>query len=86
MQSSPLLMLDTAEYFEQRQQVGKAVLLYQKAGRERRAVDLCFSANLPDTLAVIANNLTTKSDPAVMARCGEPWTCCSKCCSTLYID
>ena len=70
VQSSPLLMLDTAEYFEQRRELDKAVLLYQKAGKERRALELCFSANLLDMLASIASNLTAKSDPAVMARCG----------------
>lgn len=71
MQSTPLLMLDTAEYFEQRRELDKAVLLYQKAGKERRALELCFSANLLDTLASIASNLTAQSDPAMMARCGE---------------
>lgn len=71
LQSSPLLMLDTAEYFEQRRELDKAVLLYQKAGKQRRALELCFSAQLFDTLASIANNLTAKSDPAVMARCGK---------------
>ena len=63
-------MLDTAEYFEQRGELDKAVLLYQKAGREKRAVELCFSAQLYDTLASIANKLTASSDPALMARCG----------------
>ena len=63
-------MLDTAEYFEQRRELDKAVLLYQKAGKERRALELCFSANLLDTLASIASKLTAKLDPAVMARCG----------------
>ena len=71
VQSSPLLMLDTAEYFEQRRELDKAVLLYQKAGKEQRALELCFSANLLDTLASIASNLTAKSDPAMMARCGN---------------
>ena len=65
-------MLDTAEYFEQRRELDKAVLLYQKAGKQRRALELCFSAQLFETLATIANNLTAKSDPAVMARCGKP--------------
>ncbi len=64
-------MLDTAEYFEQRRELDKAVLLYQKAGKQRRALELCFSAQLFETLATIANNLTAKSDPAVMARCGK---------------
>lgn len=64
-------MLDTAEYFEQRGELDKAVLLFQKAGREKRAVELCFSAQLYDTLASIASNLTANSDPALMARCGE---------------
>ncbi|KAL3159995.1 hypothetical protein ABBQ38_010383 [Trebouxia sp. C0009 RCD-2024] len=71
MQSSALLMLDTAEYFEQRRELDKAVLLYQKAGKERRALELCFSANLVETLASIAGSLTAKSDPAVMARCAD---------------
>ena len=71
VQSSALLMLDTAEYFEQRRELDKAVLLYQKAGKERRALELCFSANLVETLASIACSLTAKSDPAVMARCGK---------------
>ncbi|DBA86980.1 TPA: hypothetical protein ACH3X2_000362 [Trebouxia sp. C0005] len=71
LKSSPLLMLDTAEYFEQRRELDKAVLLYQKAGKQRRALELCFSAQLFDTLASIANNLTAKSDPAVMARCAD---------------
>ena len=43
-------MLDTAEYLEQRGELDKAVLLYQKAGRQRRAVELCFRAQLFDTL------------------------------------
>ncbi|KAA6420943.1 MAG: intraflagellar transport protein, partial [Trebouxia sp. A1-2] len=72
LQSSPLLMLDTAEYFEQRRELDKAVLLYQKAGKQRRALELCFlCCQLFDTLASIANNLTAKSDPAVMARCAD---------------
>lgn len=66
-----MLMLDTAEYFEQRGELDKAVLLYQKAGKEKRAVELCFSARLFETLASIANKLTATSDPALMARCGK---------------
>ena len=91
MQSSQLLMLDTAEYFEQRRELDKAVLLYQKAGKERRALELCFSAQLFDTLATIANNLTAKSDPAVMARCGtRHWQTftphsCQTCCCVLAV-
>lgn len=65
-----MLMLDTAEYFEQRGELDKAVLLYQKAGKEKRAVELCFSARLYETLASIANKLTAASDPALLARCG----------------
>ena len=84
-------MLDTAEYFEQRRELDKAVLLYQKAGKERRALELCFSAQLFDTLATIANNLTAKSDPAVMARCGtQHWQAftphsCQNCCCVLAV-
>lgn len=64
-------MLDTAEYFEQRGELDKAVLLYQKAGKEKRAVELCFSGRLYETLASIANKLTSTSEPALLARCGE---------------
>ena len=66
-----MLMLDTAEYFEQRGELDKAVLLYQRAGKERRAVELCFSARLFETLASIASKLTATSDPALLARCGQ---------------
>ena len=67
-------MLDTAEYLEQRGELDKAVLLYQKAGRQRRAVELCFRAQLFDTLQAIADSLDQQSDPALLQRCGESWT------------
>ncbi len=68
LQSTPLLMLDTAEYLEQRGELDKAVLLYQKAGRQRRAVELCFRAQLFDTLQAIADSLDQRSDPALLQR------------------
>lgn len=72
-----MLMLDTAEYFEQRGELDKAVLLYQRAGKERRAVELCFSARLYETLASIASKLTATSDPALLARCGQYCSLCT---------
>ena len=71
LQSAPLLMLDTAEYFEERGELDKAVLLYQKCGKQKRAVDLCMSAQLFDTLQTIADGLTSDSDPTVLMRCGK---------------
>lgn len=70
-------MLDTAEYLEQRGELDKAVLLYQKAGRQRRAVELCFRAQLFDTLQAIADSLDQRSDPALLQRCGESWAGCA---------
>ncbi|KAK9824666.1 hypothetical protein WJX72_012185 [[Myrmecia] bisecta] len=71
LQSSQNMVLETAEHFENNGQLEKAVLLYQKAGRTRRALDLCFAAQLFDALHSIAEELTAESDPKLLMRCGE---------------
>lgn len=70
-QSTPLIMLDIAEYFEGGGALDKAVALFHKAGRLRRAIDLCFAEGLYDALQAIAEDLTAASDPALLARCSE---------------
>merc|ERR1719316_1301381 len=49
----------------------KAVILYQKAGNQRRALELCFSARLFDALRKIADDLSADSDPEILARRAE---------------
>merc|ERR1719316_1520150 len=64
-------MASAAQYYEQRGQHAKAVVLYQKAGYQKRALELCFSARLFEALRKIADDLDADSDPDVLARCAE---------------
>lgn len=64
-------MTTAAKYYEQRGQHSKAVVLYQKAGNQRRALELCFSARLFDALRKIADDLSADSDPEILAKCAE---------------
>jgi len=64
-------MSQAAKYYEQRGQPSKAVVLYQKAGQQKRALELCFSARLFDALRKIADDLSADSDPAILAKCAE---------------
>jgi len=45
-----------------------AVQLYQKAGQSSKALELCFSAKLFDSLRLIADDLTADTDPALMGK------------------
>ena len=47
-------------------------MLYQKAGYQKRALELCFSARLFDALRKIADDLSADSDPEVLAKCAGP--------------
>lgn len=67
--SDPVNMANAARYFEQKGQPSKAVLLYQKAGSQKKALELCFSAKLFDALRKIADDLNADSDPEVLAKC-----------------
>jgi hypothetical protein len=49
----------------------KAAQLYQKAGRLRRAVEMCFECRLYDVLQQIADSLAPGSDPGLVARCAD---------------
>mmetsp|Transcript_42942 Transcript_42942/g.100869 ORF Transcript_42942/g.100869 Transcript_42942/m.100869 type:complete len:1420 (-) Transcript_42942:132-4391(-) len=69
--SDPANMAQAAKYYEQRGQPSKAVVLYQKAGYQKRALELCFSARLFDALRKIADDLNAESDPEILAKCAE---------------
>lgn len=69
--ADPANMMSAAKYYEQRGHPSKAVILFQKAGCQKRALDLCFSARLFDALRKIADDLNADSDPEVLANCAE---------------
>eukprot|EP00931_Biecheleriopsis_adriatica_P116716 TRINITY_DN92326_c0_g1_i1.p1 TRINITY_DN92326_c0_g1~~TRINITY_DN92326_c0_g1_i1.p1 ORF type:complete len:1461 (-),score=378.40 TRINITY_DN92326_c0_g1_i1:60-4403(-) len=71
LSSDPIYMSQAAKYYEQRGQPSKAVVLYQKAGQQKRALELCFSARLFEALRKIADDLNADSDPAILAKCAE---------------
>ncbi len=65
------LQCDAGHWLETRQHYDKAVLLYRKGGATARALELCFSAELYDSLRLIADELGNDSDPALLRRCGD---------------
>lgn len=71
LSSDPAHMAQAARYYEQRDQPSKAVILYQKAGCQKRALELCFQAKLFESLRQIADGLSADSDPEMLARCAE---------------
>lgn len=60
-----------ARFFEESGDNEKAVLLYQKGGDIPHALELCFRAELFDSLSAIAADLGPQSDPALLSRCGD---------------
>jgi len=71
LQAPPRLMVEAAEYFEERSMPEKAVLLFQKGGHMAKALDLCFRCRLFDALREIADSLSSETDPAMLQRCAE---------------
>jgi len=71
LSSDPANMAQAARHYEQRGQHSKAVVLYQKAGWQKRALELCFSAKLFDSLRKVAEDLSADSDPEILARCAQ---------------
>ncbi|CAK9076435.1 unnamed protein product [Durusdinium trenchii] len=69
--SDPQSMAAAAKYYEQKGQPSKAVILYQKSGQQKRALELCFSARLFDALRKISDELNAESDPTILAKCAE---------------
>jgi len=71
LSSDPANMAQAAKYYEQRGQPSKAVVLYIKAGHQKRALEICFQARLFDALRKIADDLSADSDPEDLAKCAE---------------
>ena len=68
---NPQLQVTAARYFEQNGMNDKAVLLYQKGGNSARALELCFKAELYDSLHTIVDDLGPNSDPELLNKCGD---------------
>ncbi|XP_055383288.1 intraflagellar transport protein 140 homolog [Condylostylus longicornis] len=60
-----------AAYFEECGVYKKAVELYHRAGMLHKAVEMAFASKQPETLQVIASELTADSDPELVNRCAE---------------
>lgn len=80
LKSTPSLMIESANHFEQKGEFDKAVQLYHKGGDLPRALDLCFrageidpnqSATMFDMLNTIAQDLGADTSPQTLARCAE---------------
>jgi intraflagellar transport protein 140 len=73
LQSPPRVMIDAAQYFEEKGQMDKAVQLYQRGGHVAKAIDMCVQGKLFDVLASIADDIfrDNTSDPEVLRKCAE---------------
>ncbi|PRP89671.1 intraflagellar transport protein [Planoprotostelium fungivorum] len=63
------IMLESGKYFEDRQQMDRAVILFHKGGALGKAVELCFQAGLYDQLGSITDDLTPNTDPELITKC-----------------
>ncbi|CAG0897138.1 unnamed protein product [Darwinula stevensoni] len=71
--AAPRDQLEAARYFEsaERPSWDKAVLLYHKAGLLSKAVELAFRSQQYSTLQMIALDLDSKADPALLQRVAD---------------
>lgn len=71
LKSTQNVMVDTADYLNEKGDYDKAATLYMKGGKLKKAVDMCFNARLFDVLQNIADDLPADSDPHLLIRCAE---------------
>ncbi|CAH8871773.1 unnamed protein product [Trichobilharzia szidati] len=65
-------MLESAKHLEKYPNyAGKAVLLYHKAGKINRAVELAFSTRQFSALQSVAGSLDERIDPTILKQCSE---------------
>jgi hypothetical protein len=57
MKSSKAAMLEAADYLAERGHTDKAATLYLKAGKLRKAVDMCFEGQLFDVLNQVLHSV-----------------------------
>jgi len=72
LKSSAAVMVDAADYLNEKGEHERAAMLYMKGGRLGKAVEMCFTAQLFDVLQHIADDMTPdNADPALYMRCSE---------------
>ena len=49
-------------YYESRGEFEKAVLMYQRAGKTKKAIELCFNENLTELITKISDRLNDGDD------------------------
>ena len=76
LKSTPLVMIDAADYLNEKGEHDKAATLYMKGGKISKAVEMCFAAKLYDVLQTIADDLQQGQDPALFTRCAEFFMVC----------
>ncbi|GMH43478.1 hypothetical protein BSKO_11400 [Bryopsis sp. KO-2023] len=65
--SSKAVMLESAEYFNEKEMWDKAVMLYHKGGKPRKALELCLAGELFNSLDQILNEVDCDGDPALIS-------------------
>lgn len=63
--------IECAKYFEEQNDLEKAVVLYHRGGMLHKALDLAFKTQHYDVLQEIATQLDSDSDPALVQKCAE---------------
>eukprot|EP01119_Soliformovum_irregulare_P022911 TRINITY_DN7918_c0_g1_i2.p1 TRINITY_DN7918_c0_g1~~TRINITY_DN7918_c0_g1_i2.p1 ORF type:complete len:457 (-),score=173.72 TRINITY_DN7918_c0_g1_i2:122-1492(-) len=69
MESSGKFMNQAGKFFEDREMPEKAVLLYHKAGNIATAINICFQAQLFDTLGQITDDLPKGTEKSIVNKC-----------------
>lgn len=63
--------IDVAKYYEENDQLDKAVLLYHKAGLLHKALDIAFKTKQYSALQLIIMDVNADSDPALIEKCAD---------------
>lgn len=71
LKSTPLVMIDAADYLCEKGEHDKAATLYMKGGKLSKAVEMCFNGKLFDVLQHIADDLEAGADPSLYMRCAD---------------
>lgn len=74
--SDKVVMLEAAEYLENRGEYDKSVQLFQNAGAVARSMDLCFEHKLFDLLESIVKDVMSEDNkkslpPKILSKCAE---------------
>jgi len=66
LMSSKQIMIQSAQYFEQKGKFDKCVQLYSRGGNKRRAMDLALNHNLGHLIEDVASGVGDGDDPEVL--------------------